>query len=282
MANPILSQRDAFTARAPQSGYQQGYAQPGFPAPGQAQYGQTPYGQPQYGQAPYGQPPAFGTGPVEPSMTLDDVIGKTGITMLTLMAAAVASFLFLPAGLMMPALVVSALVGFVTVLLVSARKKINPGLVLFYSVVEGVFIGAFSQFFEYMYPGIVSQAVLGTFAAAGATLAAYKYFNIRVGNKMRRMVFITTAAFAGVMLVNLVLALLGVTMGVRTGPLGLVVALLGAALAVFNLVIDFDDIERGIAMNAPASESWRAAFGLTVTMVWLYTEVLRILEYFRR
>ncbi|GAB2483030.1 Bax inhibitor-1/YccA family protein [Luteococcus sediminum] len=275
MANPILSQRDAFTARAPQSGYQQGYAQPGFPAPGQPQYGQTPYGQPQYGQA-------SGTGLAEPSMTLDDVIGKTGITMLTLMASAVASFLFLPAGLLMPALVLSALVGMVTVFMVAGRKKLNPGMVLFYAVVEGVFVGAFSQYFEAASAGIVKDAVLGTFAAAGATLAAYKYFNVRVGSRFRRMVFIATAAFAGVMLVNFVLALLGFTMGVRTGALGLVVALLGAGLAVFNLVIDFDDIERGIAMNAPASESWRAAFGLTVTMVWLYIEILRILDYFRR
>ncbi|WP_420175897.1 Bax inhibitor-1/YccA family membrane protein [Luteococcus sp. OSA5] len=284
MANPILSQPDAFSRRAPQ-----GYAPPqqyGGQAP-YAQQGYAPYppqGHAPQGFDPHGQPPQHfqQPGQFEPTMTLDDVIGKTGITMLTLMASAVVAFLFMPPALMMPALVLSALVGFVTVMLVAARKKINPALVLFYSVIEGVFIGAFSAMFEYQYPGIVSQAVLGTFAAAGATLAAYKFFNIRVSSKMRRMVFITTAAFAGVMLINFVLALLGINMGMRSGGIGLVFALLGAGLAVFNLVIDFDDIERGIAMNAPASESWRAAFGLTVTMVWLYTEILRLLSYLRR
>ena len=70
-------------------------------------------------------------------------------------------------------------------------------------------------------------------------------------------------------------------LGLRAGAVGLIAALLGIALAVSNLVVDFDDVERGIRMGAPASESWRAAFGITVTMVWLYTEILRLLSYFR-
>lgn len=277
MANPILSRPDAFTPRA-----QQGHAQ--------LQYGQQQWGQ--QGYAPYGQAPQQFQAPqgtIEPPMTLDDVIGKTGVTMLTLVAAAAATFFYLGT-LAWPqvqtttygALVLSGLVGFVTVLLVSFRKKVSPAMVLAYSVIEGIFIGAFSFMFEASYPGIVTQAVMGTFAAAGCVLAAYKFFNIRVSNKMRRMVFITTAAFAGVMLVNFLLSLAGINMGFRSGAIGLVAALLGAGLAVFNLLIDFDDIERGIAMNAPKSEAWRAAFGITVTMVWLYTEILRLLSYFRR
>ncbi|MEL4505349.1 Bax inhibitor-1/YccA family protein [Luteococcus sp. H138] len=281
MANPILSRPDAFTARSPQTYAQQPYGQQGYGQPGYAPqgYGQQGY-DPNFGQMPQQFQAPQGT--VEPPMTLDDVVNKTGVTMLTLMASAVVAFLFLPPALLMPALVLSGLVGFVTVLLVAARKKINPGLVLAYSVIEGIFIGAFSFMFESMYPGIVTQAVLGTFAAAGATLAAYKFFNIRVSSKVRRMVFIGTAAFAGVMLINFVLSLFGIDMGMRSGVIGLVAALLGAGLAVFNLVIDFDDIERGIAANAPRSEAWRAAFGITVTMVWLYTEILRLLSYFRR
>lgn len=281
MANPILSRPDAFTPRTQQPYAQQPYGQQGYGQPGYAPQG---YGQqgfdPTYGQMPQQFQAPQGT--VEPPMSLDDVVNKTGVTMLTLMASAVVAYLFLPPALLMPALVLSALVGFVTVLLVAARKKINPALVLAYSAIEGIFIGAFSYMFEAMYPGIVTQAVLGTFAAAGATLAAYKFFNIRVSSKMRRMVFIGTAAFAGVMLINFVLSLFGINMGMRSGMIGFVAALLGAGLAVFNLVIDFDDIERGIAANAPKSEAWRAAFGLTVTMVWLYTEILRLLSYLRR
>ncbi|MEL4359396.1 MULTISPECIES: Bax inhibitor-1/YccA family protein [unclassified Luteococcus] len=288
MANPILSRPDAFTARTQQPYAQQPFPQQPYGQPGYAPQGYAPQG---YAQPGYGQPQQFQQpqGTMEPPMSLDDVVNKTGVTMLALMATAAATFFFLGTldyAVLQPAtygaLVVSGLVGFVTVLLVSARKKISPALVLAYSLIEGVFIGAFSFMFEGMYPGIVVQAVLGTFAAAGATLAAYKFFNIRVSNKMRRMVFIGTAAFAGVMLINFVLSIFGIDLGMRSGVIGLVAALIGVGLGVFNLVVDFDDIERGIAMNAPASEAWRAAFGITVTMVWLYTEILRLLSYFRR
>jgi uncharacterized YccA/Bax inhibitor family protein len=155
-----------------------------------------------------------------------------------------------------------------------------------YSVIEGVFIGAFSKLFELMYPGIVAQAVLATFVAAGVTLAANKYFRIRVTDKFRKIVVMSTFAFLGVVIVNLVLALFGVNLGIRTigggvSGIAILVSLVAVVLAVLNLILDFDYIEQGIAMRAPASESWRAAFGLTVTMVWLYTELLRILSYFR-
>jgi uncharacterized YccA/Bax inhibitor family protein len=94
-------------------------------------------------------------------------------------------------------------------------------------------------------------------------------------------------AFAGVMLINFVLSLFGVDLGLRdvgpgAGMIAILASALGVVLAVLNLIMDFDYIEQGIAMRAPASESWRGAFGLTVTMVWLYTELLRILSYFRR
>lgn len=259
MANPILSRSDAFTCRA-------AHPQPGYGVPG------------------YGMSVPQATAPsVEPAMTLDDVISRTGLVMGVLMASAVVSFTLLDLALYMPVLVVSSIVGFVTVLFVSARRKVNPALVLAYAAVEGVFIGALTRMFEYVYPGIAAQAVLGTFAAATVTLGAYRFAGVRVGSRGRRMVFITTLAFAGVMLVNMLLSFAGIDTGLRGGGvLGLVAALLGAGLAVFNLLIDFDDIGRGIAGQAPRSESWRAAFGLAVTMVWLYTEVLRISSYVRR
>ena len=128
--------------------------------------------------------------------------------------------------------------------------------------------------------------MLATFVTAAATLAAYKFFNIRVTAKFRKMVTIATLAFAGVMLVNFVLYLVGFNTGLRSvgsnaGLLAIGVSILAVCLAVFNLVMDFDYVERGIASQAPAQESWRAAFGITVTLVWLYVEILRILSYFR-
>jgi uncharacterized YccA/Bax inhibitor family protein len=274
-SNPILSKQDAFTPAAPQYG-----TPPGG-------YGADPYGRQGY----QGYPGGPGYAPVqapEGRMTFDDVVTKTAITMAVLIASAALAWMFVPPALYFPALILSALVGFGVVLLVAVRRNISPGLVLVYAAIEGIFIGMISKYFETYYEGIVVQAVIGTFAAAGVTLAAYKFFNIRVTPKFQKIVIISTIAFALAMLVNFVFALLGVATPLRagiTGPVGLLaigVSLLGAVLAVLNLVLDFDYIEQGVAMGAPAKESWRGAFGLTVTMVWLYVELLRLLSYLRR
>ncbi len=188
--------------------------------------------------------------------------------------------------LLTPALIGSGIVGLVTVFLVAGRAKLPIGGVLFYAVVEGIFVGAFSKFFELMWPGIVVNAVLATFVTAAATLAAYKFFNIRVTDKFRKVVTIATMSLAGVLLVNFVLFLFGVNTPIReigsgAGWLAIGISVVAVVLAVLNLITDFDSVERGIAAQAPAQESWRAAFGITITMVWLYTEILRILSYFR-
>lgn len=287
MANPIIGRPDAFTRHhdTSQRGYT-GYGGPaGYAPPQQTQYTQPPQYQQyqQQPQDPYAAPQAPQPGGV---MTLDDVLAKTAITLGTVAAVAVATFLLLPYELMLPAALMSALVGFVTVLFVAGRAKLPVGGVLFYAVIEGVFVGAFSKFFEYMYPGIVTSAVLATFVTAGATLAAYKFFNIRVTPKFRKMVTIGTVAMAGVLLVNLGLVMFGVDTPIReigsgAGWIAIGVSILCVVLAVLNLVTDFDSVERGIAAKAPAQESWRAALGITVTMVWLYVEILRILSYFR-
>ncbi len=270
--NPVLSRPDAFAPT------EQTYPQQPYGAPGQ-------YGAPQYG-APGQYPPVQSQAPAG-VMTIDDVITKTAIVMGVLFLSAAASFMLLPVNaLLYGVLLVSGIVGFVTVLFVALRRNISPALVMVYSVIEGVFIGAFSLLFEVMFPGIVVQAVLATFVAAGVTLAAYKYFRIRVTDRFRKVVVMSTFAFLGVVIVNLVLSLFGVNLGIRTigggfNGIAILVSLVAVVLAVLNLILDFDYIEKGIAMRAPASESWRAAFGLTVTMVWLYTELLRILSYFR-
>ena len=182
-SNPILSKQDAFTPAAPQYG--------------QNQYSQSPYG---YQQVPA---PAPAQAP-EGLMTFDDVVTKTAITMAVLVLTAAAAWFATPDGLAMPALVLSGLVGFLVVLVVAFRRVINPALVLVYAAIEGVFIGLISRYFEQVYEGIVAQAVLATFVAAGMTLAAYKFFNIRVTAKFQKVVILSTLAFAGVMLVNFI------------------------------------------------------------------------------
>jgi uncharacterized YccA/Bax inhibitor family protein len=246
-SNPILSKRDAFTPAAPQ--YGQGYGQQpyqGYPAQGG-------FGGP---QSPWNNAPTQQAG--QGRMTLDDVITKTAVTIGILVVAAALAWTFVPDGLIGPAAIVSALVGFVVVLLVSFRRVVSPSLVIAYAAIEGVFIGMISKVFEYTYSGIVAQAVIATFFAAGV-----------------------------LMLVNVVAVLLGFN-GLRggvdgsVGPLAWLISGVAIVLAVLNLVLDFDYVERGVEMGAPANESWRAAFGLTVTMVWLYIELLRLISYIRR
>ena len=161
---------------------------------------------------------------------------------------------------------------------------------LVYAAIEGVFIGMISKYLRVATtPGIVAQAVLGTFAAAGVTLAAYKFFNIRVtaevpedrdhrDHRVRR----GHAAQLRALAAPASTWACGTASPARSACWPIGISLLGAVLAVLNLVLDFDYIEKGVAMGAPASESWRGAFGLTVTMVWLYIEILRLLSYLRR
>lgn len=261
-SNPVLSRPDT-------------WQQPTWQEPGA--YQPTGYGDPNAAQfAP--------TAPVaHDRMTIDDVLTKSAVTLGTLAAVGVLVFAFLPTRFLMPAMIVGALGSFVPVLLVSFRRTVNPAFVLAYAAIEGVFIGAVSKMYESAWNGIVPAALAGTVFAAAATLAAYKFLKIRVTGKFRRMVMIGTMAYAAMLLVNFVLSFFGMAF-IGAGSLtvwALLFSAIGIGLAVFNLIMDFDYIEQGIAMGAPSSESWRGAFGLTVTLVWLYVELLRLLSYFR-
>jgi uncharacterized YccA/Bax inhibitor family protein len=232
-------------------------------------------------------------------MTIDSVVEKTALTLLLLTAAATVTWFVLPdlstgdvsaddAAFGRAAMFATggALLGLGLSLANSFKKVISPALVLAYAVVEGVFIGAFSKIIA-SYVGdasIVFQAVLGTVIAFFGTLAAYKFFNIQVTPKFRRVVTISMFSVLGVLLVNWVLSLTGVleSGGLRGfNTLGLLVSCGLVVLAVFMLIMDFDYVEQGVAAGLPERESWRAAFGLTVTLVWLYIELLRILAILR-
>ena len=177
---------------------------------------------------------------------------------------------------------VGAILGFVLSMVNSFKKVVSPPLVLAYAVCEGVFIGAMSKTFEAMWPGIVLGAVLGTFAAVGGTLAAYKFFDIKVGDRFRKWVTAAMFGFVGIVVLDFLLGLFGHAIGFNDiRGLGLVMSVVGLCLGVLMLVLDFDYVERGIAARLPEVESWRAAFGLTVTIVWIYIELLRILAALR-
>ncbi|HET6742487.1 MAG TPA: Bax inhibitor-1/YccA family protein [Kribbella sp.] len=269
-SNPVLNRSSAFA-----------------PGQGQAYPGAAPYGQPApYGYGGSGMPPQQQQGAPAASrpMTLDDVIVKTAITLGVVVAAAAAAWWWVPDTLVSPVFLAGALVAFALSMVLSFSRKVNPALVMVFAAAEGVFLGIGSKFIANWvgHSDIIVQAVLATMVTTGLTLATYKYFAIKVTPKFTKMVVIGTMGFAGVLLVNLLLSLFGVHTGISGfGPMGLLFAALGAGLAVFNLILDFDLVEQGVRHGAPQNEAWRAAFALTVTLVWLYWNILRILAILR-
>jgi uncharacterized YccA/Bax inhibitor family protein len=167
----------------------------------------------------------------------------------------------------------------------SFKREPSPMLILLYGAAEGVFVGGISRYLEFLYEGIVAQAVLGTLAAFGAMLLAYRSRVIRATPQFRRVLLVATFGYVIFGLVHL----LGVWIGLwdslyysgNNGMLGLGLGLVGVTLASLFLILDFDFVEQGVRNGIPQRYSWTAAFGLTVTLVWLYVEMLRVLAIFR-
>ncbi|TDO45930.1 putative YccA/Bax inhibitor family protein [Kribbella sp. VKM Ac-2527] len=272
-SNPVLNRSSAFA-----------------PGQGQAYPGAAPYGQPgqpgQYGYGGPGTPPQQYQGAPAGArpMTMDDVIVRTAATLGVVVAVAAIAWNTIPTDLVTPAFLGGALLAFVLGLVLSFSRKVNPALVMVYAAAEGVFLGIGSKFIASYVgdSGIIVQAILATMVTAGLTLATYKYFAIKVTPRFTKMVILATMGFAGVILINFIASLFGFNSGIGGfGAMGLLFAAIGAGLAVFNLILDFDMIEQGVRHGAPQNEAWRAAFGLTVTLVWLYWNLLRILAILR-
>jgi uncharacterized YccA/Bax inhibitor family protein len=269
-SNPAFSRfgpdRNGRQQPAPWSTQPQQYGAPGQYAP-PAQF--DPYSAP----SPY----AAGTR----YMTMDDVVTKTGITFLVTVITAAAVWA-LPGttgwGLALPAI----LVGLVLGLAISFKTIANPVATLAYAAVEGIFLGAISEAFEQQFGGIVMQAVIGTFGVFAGMLVVYKTGAIRVTPKFTRMMIGALVGVLVLMVFNLIAAMLGFNTGLRDGgPLAIVFSLVVIGVAAFSLLLDFDMADEAIRRGAPPKFAWYIAFGLLVTVVWLYLEILRLLSYFR-
>ena len=169
------------------------------------------------------------------------------------------------------------IVGFILALIISFTK--NKLLVPVYAVCEGCALGGISASVEAVYPGIVMQAVAGTFAALFSMLILYKMRLIQATDKFRSVIFISTLSIAGVYLIDIIGSFFGLHVPLinSASPLGILVSLLVIAVAALNLILDFDFIERGEQMMLPKDYEWFGAFGLMVTIVWLYIEILKLL-----
>jgi uncharacterized YccA/Bax inhibitor family protein len=275
-SNPVLARLGQAAERERAAGY----AQPG------------PYGQPGYPQqyAPYQQQYPTGTGypaapPTVTPMTLDDVVVKTVMLLGLLGASAAAAWVLVPDALVGVAWIGAAVVGLALGLIISFSRMANPALVVTYAVVEGVFVGVVSKYFTAVagFEGIVLQAVVATFGVFFVMAMLYKAKVIRATPKFVKGMIAVMAGLFAVMLINFVLAVVfDVNTGLRDGsPLAIGFSLVCIVVASLSFVLSFKEVEDGVRMGLPQRYSWTAAFGIVVSLVWLYLELLRLISYFQ-
>ncbi|HCJ47772.1 MAG TPA: hypothetical protein DHW40_00315 [Microbacterium sp.] len=233
-------------------------------------------------------------------MTVEDTVVKTaGLFGILLVTALVGWFWTLggtldataPSGLTIMPWIIGALVGFVLALVISftSRKKVRPALIWAYAAAEGLFVGGISAYFEVMWPGIVLQATIATLAVVGVTLALFANGKVRVSKRANKIFLIAMVSYLVFGLINLVLMWTGVTQGafglysmkVFGIPLGLIIGVLVVLMAAYSLVQDFDLVQQGARNGAPRAFAWVGAFGIMVTVVWLYVEILRMIAILR-
>ena len=274
---------------------QQGYGQNTY---GQPQYGQQPYGQ-QYGQPQYGQQAQYGQQPYDQPygeadygvaaptysepipagerLTMNDVMVKTGINLgLVAVGAAVAWNA--------PVLLLLGMVGGLVLGLVNSfKKKVSPILVMTYALMEGLLLGGLSAVVDMRYPGVAVQAVLATLVVAGTTLALFANGKLRATPKLNKIFIIGAIGYMAYGFISILGAgIFGSSLNsfsIGGIPLGLVVGLFAVALATYSLLLDFTTTSEAVEAGLPERESWRLAFGLTASLVWLYVEILRVLMY---
>jgi uncharacterized YccA/Bax inhibitor family protein len=177
-------------------------------------------------------------------------------------------------------ILIGGIAGFVVALITIFNKKAAPFTAPLYAVCQGVMLGGISSLYEARFHGIVVQAVLLTFGTLGALLLAYTSRLIKATENFKLGVFAATGGIAVFYLISMVMGLFGHPMTViySAGPMGIAFSAVVVVVAALNLVLDFDFVEQGAEQGAPKYMEWYAAFGLIVTLVWLYLEILRLLS----
>ncbi|MCX5140729.1 MULTISPECIES: Bax inhibitor-1/YccA family protein [unclassified Streptomyces] len=286
-SNPVFSRR-GFSRDNGYAGFNAS-PQAGAPAAGANPYAQGTAPNP-YATNPYAQQDTQYGAPQAPArtgaMTIDDVVTRTALTLGTVVLGAALAWALLPVdeanlGKSYGIAIGAAIIAFVLSLVQSFKRKPVPALIISYAAFEGVFLGVISSAVStYIGPGVVMQAVMGTMCVFAGVLLAYKMRWIRVTRRFYGFVMAAAMGFMLLMVVNLLFAAFGGGdgLGFRSGGLGILFGVIGIVLGACFLALDFKQVEDGIAYGAPREESWLAAFGLTMTLVWIYLEMLRLLS----
>ncbi len=223
------------------------------------------------------------------AMTINGTVNRTAILLCLLVLTAVWSWDKSMAlgleeiGPMIPWLAVSGIAGFIVALITIFKKTAAPITAPIYALIEGVFLGVLSAIFEMQFPGIVFQAIVLTFGTLFSLLLAYKSGLIKVTENFRLGIVAATGGIGIIYLMSFVLGFFGINIPYihGSGLIGIGFSVVVVIIAALNLVLDFDFIEEGAAKGAPKYMEWYAAFGLMVTLIWLYIEILRLLSKLR-
>jgi uncharacterized YccA/Bax inhibitor family protein len=218
-------------------------------------------------------------------MSYEDTIVKTLVSFLVLVVGAAVGW-FVPI-LLIPALIIGLVLGLVN----SFKREPSPALILIYCLAEGVLVGAVSAWYNHQFSsGIVPVAVFGTLGVVAVTLALFASGKVRASKRATKIFLVAIVGYLAYSLVNVLLVAFGVVNSVHglgdvkipgtSIPLGVPLGILVVLLAAYSLVIDFDFVQRGVQTGQPRKYGWTAAFGIVVTVVWLYFEILRLLSYF--
>ena len=222
----------------------------------------------------------------EETMTINGAINKAIILSLILMLSALVSVYFVLARnleLLYPAITVSSIGTVILAIIMIFKKETAKTFSILYAILEGVAIGGISFVFNAVYDGIVAQAVFFTSADLLVMLLLYRFRIIKVNDKFRSVIFGATLCIAAVYLINFILGFFRMSVPFLNDstPIGIGISVVIVAIASFNLLLDFDFIEQGSNANMPKYFEWYSAFGLLVTLVWLYLEILRLLSKIR-
>ncbi|MFH1408529.1 MAG: Bax inhibitor-1/YccA family protein [Nanoarchaeota archaeon] len=222
------------------------------------------------------------------SMTVNGAINKSFILFLLLLFPAIYIWNMILSSSEVPSyfnglLIGSIILGLVVAIITIFKKEWSPITAPIYAIVEGVILGAISVFFNIIFPGIVLQAVALTFGVLLVMLFLYRTHIIKVTQKFRMAIVAATGAIFLVYIISFIMSFFGTTIPLihGSGMVGIGFSLVVVAIAALNLVLDFDFFERGAQANAPKYMEWYAAFGLMVTLIWLYIEILRLLSKLR-
>lgn len=217
-------------------------------------------------------------------MTIQGTVSRTAMLLAILFACTMVSWNPTMPEQSTQWILIGAIAGFIVALITIFNKKAAPITAPIYAACEGVFLGAISSLFERMYPGIVFQAILLTFGTLGALLLAYTTRLIKPTENLKLGIFAATGGVALFYFVSMIMGFFGGGFSVinSSSPTGIIFSGIVVVIAALNLVLDFDFIEQGAEQGAPKYMEWYAAFGLVVTLVWLYLEILRLLSKLNR